>query len=185
MATRLSGALRIWFPPMPDTSYLVAVDPAGGGPDGDFAAIQVLDLRTGVQCAELQQRIAPRELARRAAELGREYTSGRDPALIAVERNNHGYGVLAHLQEARYPRLYEQHGQLGWPTNAATRPEMIGRLDSVLASRPDLLRSRALLEEMRTFVHRSGGNPGAASGAHDDLVMSMALAHAVRAELKP
>ena len=185
VATRLSAALRIWFPPMPDTSYLVAVDPAGGGPDGDFAAIQVLDLRTGVQCAELQQRIAPRELARRAAELGREYTSGRAPALIAVERNNHGYGVLAHLQEARYPRLYEQHGQLGWPTNAATRPEVIGRLDSVLASRPDLLRSRALLEEMRTFVHRSGGSPGAASGAHDDLVMAIAVAHAVRAELKP
>lgn len=93
--------------------------------------------------------------------------------------------MLAHLQEARYPRLYEQHGQLGWSTNAATRPEMIGRLDSVLVSRPDLLRSRALLEEMRTFVHRSGGSPGAASGAHDDLVMAIAVAHAVRAELKP
>jgi hypothetical protein len=100
--TRLSGALRIWFPPMPDTEYLVAVDPAGGGPDGDFAAIQVIDLRTGAQCAELQQRIAPLELSRQAAELGREYRSGIHPALIAVERNNHGHAVLAHLRDARY-----------------------------------------------------------------------------------
>jgi len=182
--TRHSGALRIWFPPMPDTEYLVAVDPAGGGPDGDFAAIQVIDLRTGAQCAELQQRIAPLELSRQAAELGREYRSGIHPALIAVERNNHGHAVLAHLRDARYPHLYEQRGELGWVTNAATKPEMVGNLGSMLVTRSDLFRSRPLLEECRTFVTRTGGGAGAASGAHDDLVMSIALAHAVRAELK-
>jgi hypothetical protein len=182
--TRLSGALRIWFPPMPDTEYIVAVDPAGGGPDGDFAAIQVIDIRTGVQCAELQQRLAPLELAERAAELGREYRSGIHPALLAIERNNHGHGVIAHLREARYPQLYEQHNQVGWVTNAATKPEMIATLGSLLVTKPDLFRSRALLEECRTFVTRPGGGAGAASGAHDDLVMSMALAHSVRTELK-
>jgi len=169
---------------MPDTEYLVAVDPAGGGPDGDFAAIQVIDLRTGAQCAELQQRIAPLELSRQAAELGREYRSGIHPALIAVERNNHGHAVLAHLRDARYPHLYEQRGELGWVTNAATKPEMVGNLGSMLVTRSDLFRSRPLLEECRTFVTRTGGGAGAASGAHDDLVMSIALAHAVRAELK-
>jgi hypothetical protein len=183
--TRLSGALRIWFPPMPDTEYIVAVDPAGGGPNGDYAAIQVLDVRTGVQCAEFQQRIAPRELAKQAAELGREYASGTHPALLAVERNNHGHGVIAHLGgESRYPNLYEQKGQVGWVTNAATRPEMIGLLGDTLVTKPHLFRSRALLEECRTFVTRATGGAGAANGAHDDLVMAMALAHAVRAEVK-
>jgi hypothetical protein len=183
--TRLSGALRIWFPPMPDTEYIVAVDPAGGGPDGDFAAIQVVDVRTGVQCAELQQRIAPLELARQAIELGKEYASGIHPALIAVERNNHGHAVIAHLTGARYPKLYEQRSQLGWLTSAATKPEMIGLLGTVLVNRPDLFRSRILLEECRTFVTRAGGGTGATSGAHDDLVMAIALAHSVRAEQKP
>jgi hypothetical protein len=184
MQTRLSGALRIWFPPMPDTEYMVAVDPAGGGADGDFAAIQVIDLRTGVQCAELQQRIAPLELAKQAIELGKEYSSGVHPALLAVERNNHGHAVIAHLGHARYPKLYEQNHSVGWVTNAATKPEMIGLLATKLVNRPDLFRSRTLLEECRTFVNRSGGGAGAASGAHDDLVMAMALAHSVRAELK-
>jgi hypothetical protein len=182
--TRLSGALRIWIPPMPDTEYIVAADPAGGGADGDFAAIQVIDVRTGVQCAEFQQRIAPRELAKQAAELGREYTSGLHPALLAVERNNHGHAVLAHLRgDSRYPRLYEQHNQLGWLTSAANKPEMIGLLGDVLVTRPDLFRSRTLLEECRTFVTKSGAGAGAVSGAHDDLVMAMALAHSVRLEL--
>ncbi|HEY2036372.1 MAG TPA: hypothetical protein VGG96_05115, partial [Steroidobacteraceae bacterium] len=102
---------------------------------------------------------------------------------IAVERNNHGHGVIAHLRgEHRYPNLYEQNHSLGWVTNAATKPEMIGNLGSILVTRPDLFRSRALLEECRTFVTRAGGGAGAASGGHDDLVMAIALAHSVRAE---
>jgi hypothetical protein len=42
--------------------------------------------------------------------------------------------------------------------------------------------SKRLLAECRTFVRGEYGRTGAASGAHDDLVMSMALAQAVRAE---
>ena len=37
---------------------------------------------------------APFELARRVAELGRRYGQSD---VLAVERNNHGFGVLAHL----------------------------------------------------------------------------------------
>ena len=54
----------------------------------------------------------------------------------------------------------------------------------MLVTKPELFRSRALLEECRTFVTRSGGGSGAASGAHDDLVMSIALAHSVRLEVR-
>jgi len=39
-----------------------------------------------------------------------------------------------------------------------------------------------LLGECRTFVAGEKGRAGAASGAHDDLVMSMAVAQAVRGE---
>jgi len=61
----------------------MALDPAGGGCDGDFAAAQVIEMQTGVQCVELQQRLTPLELARAAAKLGREYGT----ALLVVERN--------------------------------------------------------------------------------------------------
>jgi hypothetical protein len=181
--TRRDGALQLWLPPLPGKEYVIAVDPAGGGPDGDYAAVQVIDLATGMQCAELQQRLGALELARVAASLGREYGGHSREALIAVERNNHGSGVLAYLNALeRYPRVYEQAGGAGWLTTAGSKPEMISRLGALLMESPWLFLSRRLLEECRTFVNYPGGKAGAASGAHDDCVMAMALGQAVRAE---
>src|SRR5208283_4873129 len=41
--TRRDGALWIWLPPLPGKEYIVAVDTAGGGSEGDYAAVQVID----------------------------------------------------------------------------------------------------------------------------------------------
>ena len=56
-------------------------------------------------------------------------------------------------------------------------------MNSLLVEKPELFRSKRLLEECRTFVNLPGGRTGAAPGAHDDLVMAMAIAQAVRREL--
>jgi hypothetical protein len=40
-----------------------------------------------------------------------------------------------------------------------------------------------LLQECRTFIRHPDGSCAAASGAHDDTVMAMAIAQAVRAEV--
>jgi hypothetical protein len=178
--SRRGGSLLVWAPVRPGKDYIVAVDTAGGGVDGDFAAVQVIDATTGMQCAELQERLAPLELARAAAELAREYGG----ALVAVERNNHGSAVLAYLATVeRYERVYRQAGQPGWLTTAASKPEMVSGLGALLVERPQMFLSKRLLAECRTFVRGEYGRSGAASGAHDDLVMSMALAHRVRAEM--
>ena len=181
--TERGGALRTWLPPVPDREYLVAVDPAGGGPNGDYAAVEVIDLATGVQCAELQQRLGTLELARITAKLGRAYCGTGGDAMIAVERNNHGSGVLAYLDGVEhYARVYGQAGAAGWLTSTGSKPAMVSRLGALLVDSPLLFLSRTLLEECRTFISYPGGRSGAASGAHDDCVMAMALAHAVRAE---
>jgi hypothetical protein len=181
---RRGGALLVWFPPVPGKEYLVAVDTAGGGPDGDFAAVQVIELGTGLQCAELQQRLPGLELARVVAELGREYgcVSGRD-ALIAVERNNHGAAVLAYLDAVeRYPRVWSQGGVAGWLTTAGNKPGMVSRMGALLVESAWLFSSKRLLAECRTFVSHAGGRTSAANGAHDDCLMAMAVAQGVRAE---
>ncbi len=181
--TRRNGTLRIWLPPQPGKEYIVAVDPAGGGSDGDFAAAQVIDLDTGMQCAELQQRLGTLELARVTAALGREYGGLGHGALLAVERNNHGSGVLAYLDALeKYAHVYEQAGVAGWLTSAGSKPAMISRMGALLVESPMLFLSRKLLEECRTFVSYPGGKTAAASGAHDDCLMAMALGQAVRAE---
>jgi hypothetical protein len=176
--TRENHRLSVWFPPQPGKEYIVGVDPAGGGCEGDYSCAEVIDRLTGMQCAELYGHFPPKELAKRVAELGTMYNE----ALVAVERNNHGHAVLALLNDM-YAHLYREGtgpASEGWLTNAVTRPAMIENLATILAIEPRLFHSPVFLGECRTFVRQIDGDTGAAPGAHDDSVMAMAIAFAVR-----
>jgi hypothetical protein len=175
-----NGRTLIWFPPNrgKEWQYIIGVDAAGGGSDGDYACAQVIERTMGLQCAEMHGHFPPYELARRIVALGRRYEN----ALLAVERNNHGYGVLAHVKDLGYENIYQQGGQDGWLTSTVTRPAMIEHLAAVLMDAPELFRSPRLLGEFRTFVRHADGHAAAAEGTHDDCVMAMAVAHAVRRE---
>ncbi len=178
--TRRGGALQVWLPPVAGKEYLVAVDTAGGGAGWRLCCGAGDRAESGLQCAELQQRLGALELARVAAELAREYGG----ALIAVERNNHGAGVLAYLDSVeQYARVYEQDGVAGWLTTAGSKPGMVSRMGALLVESPWMFFSRRLLGECRTFVTMAGGRMGAANGAHDDCLMAMAVGQAVRAEM--
>jgi hypothetical protein len=176
---RWAGTLEVWLKPIPGREYLVAVDPSGGGSEGDYAAMQVLDAATGLQCAEFQGRCGLLEIAERAATIGRDYNG----ATLIVERNNHGAGVLAYLTGVvQYARLYEQDGQPGWLTTALSRPRAVGQVERLLGEGAESVMSARLLREMKTFVRDARGRTGAAQGQHDDLVMAMGIALAVRAD---
>ena len=178
--TRDNGRLLVWMKRDREQQrqYIIGVDTAGGGSEGDYACAQVIDRELALQCAELHGHFPPFELARRLKELGREYGN----ALIAVERNNHGYGVLAHLKDMGYENLFQQNGQEGWLTSVVTRPAMVENLAAALIEGPEMFRSPRLLGELRTFVRHADGHGAAAEGAHDDCVMAMAIALAVRRE---
>ena len=178
---RRNGELEIWLPPMRGKQYLVAVDPAGGGSEGDYSAAQVIEMDTGLQCAEFAAHVGGLELARLVAALASEYNH----ALLVVERNNHGAGLLALLENVlRYPRIYAGGGQLGWLTSSVTRPAALARLDAALVEAPWLFMSSGLFAECRSFVRLPDGSAAARSGTHDDRVMAMAIALAARAEKK-
>lgn len=53
--------LLIWFPPQRAKEYLIGVDPAGGGSEGDYSCASVIDRETGLQCAEMHGHFPPRE----------------------------------------------------------------------------------------------------------------------------
>ena len=177
---RRNGELEIWLPPVKGKEYLVAVDPAGGGSEGDYSAAQVLEMETGLQCAEFAGHVGGLELARLVTDLAAEYNG----AWLVVERNNHGSGVLALAETAcKYARIYRQGGQAGWLTTSVSRPAMLGRLDAALVEEPERFQSRRLLGECRSFVRMANGSSGARAGTHDDRVMAMAIGLAARAEL--
>jgi hypothetical protein len=139
-----------------------------------------MDVEQAMQCAELQCKAGPRELAEEVTKLAREYNE----ALVVVERNNHGAAVLAFLAETcKYSHLYKQGGKEGWLTSTLSRPQMIGDMSAVLVESPNKFRSERLLRECRTFVRQRNGKMAAQSGEHDDCVMAMAIGLQVRAEL--
>lgn len=176
------GRLLVWWPPLSGRRYIIGVDPAGGGTEGDAACAQVIERDSGMQCAELLGRLRPEELAKRVAELGRLYQN----AVVGVERNNHGHAVLVSLRTERYEPLYRERGgqgEPGWLTTAASRPAMLENLVELLRRCPELFQSERLMAECRTFVRGRQGRPEAAQGAHDDAVMAMAVAQAIRSGL--
>jgi hypothetical protein len=177
---RRNGELEIWLPSLPGKQYLVAVDPAGGGSDGDYSAVEVLEMATGLQCAEFAGHLGGLELAQFVTAIAAEYNH----AWVVVERNNHGHGVLALLESVCHcARVYRQSGQPGWLTTSISRPAVIGRLNCGLIEQPDYFMSRRLLSECRSFIRQPDGTTGARAGTHDDRVMAMAIGLAARAEL--
>jgi hypothetical protein len=180
IANEDGGRLLYYLPAKADKEYIIGVDPAGGGSDGDYSVAQVIARSSGAQCAELRGHMTRAELAARVAILARKYNQ----ALVAVERNNHGHEVLAHLAMTHADvAVYHQKGEAGWLTSAASRPRMLQNLAAVLTAAPLLFNSSRLLEECKTFVRRPDSTTAAANGAHDDTVMAMGIALAVRAEV--
>jgi hypothetical protein len=181
---RKNGELEIWLPPVKGKKYLVAVDPAGGGSEGDYSAAEVLELETGWQCAEYAGHSSGLELARLITGLGQEYNG----AWLVVERNNHGTGVLALAEtNCKYAKIYRQggreSGQPGWLTTSISRPAVLGRLSAALVEEPGIFQSKKLLAECRNFVRLANGGTGAKAGTHDDRVMAMAIGMGARAEM--
>ncbi|MGA9667739.1 MAG: terminase [Terracidiphilus sp.] len=180
MERRENGELEVWLPPIKGKAYLVAVDPAGGGSEGDYSAAQVLEMETGLQCAEFAGHVGGLELAKLVTRLASQYND----AWLVVERNNHGSGVLAFLETScTCRRVYRQGGQPGWLTTSVSRPAVLGRLGAALVEAPGLFQSRKLLVECRSFVRQKDGGSGARVGTHDDRVMAMAIGLGARAEL--
>ena len=175
-----NGELEVWLSAQRGKHYLLAVDPAGGGSEGDYSAIEVIDFATGIQCAEFAGHVGGLELARYIAELAHRYND----AWVVVERNNIGSGVLAYLESScNYEHIYRQNGQAGWLTTSSSRPAAVNKLSVALVNEAGIIQSRQLLGECRTFVRLPNGGIGARAGAHDDRVMAMSIGLAAREEM--
>ena len=160
------GHLLTFFPPVPAVNgvtpkqYIIGVDPAGGGCDGDYACAQVIERSTGLQCAELHGHFPPQELAARVAVLARKYND----ALVAVERNNHGHAVIAHLTMSQGYTTCIAGGQPGWLTTVRPRPRMLENFAAVLSAGAVHVSQPAAVAGM-SHLHPSSGWPCSAAPA--------------------
>lgn len=178
------GCIRIYRDPLPGVPYVIGGDTAGEGSDSFVA--QVLDNRTGEQVAMLRGKFDEDVFARQVYCLGMHYNT----ALIGIETNFSTYPVME-LERLRYPKQYVRESiddymhsikrSYGFRTDSKTRPVILAEL--IRAVRDDIttVNDETTLEEMLTFVRNAETlRPEAEAGAHDDCILSLAIAHHIR-----
>lgn len=70
----------------------------------------------------------------------------------------------------------------GFKTTGVTRPLILAQLQAIVNDHIGLINDKETLEEMLTFVRNEKGRPEAQEGAHDDLVMALAIAYYIRTQ---
>lgn len=116
------NGFSIWEEPTDDGEYVIGVDCSEGSVTSSAAG--VLN-KNDEFVATFMAKLDPEYFAQKLYNIGKKYNW----ALLAVERNQPGYAVLAHLKNLGYPNLYIQHnfttgesmGKPGWWTNEQTR----------------------------------------------------------------
>ena len=164
--------------------YVIGGDTAGEGSDSFVA--QVLDNRTGEQVAVLRGKFDEDVFARQVYCLGLHYNT----ALIGIETNFSTYPVME-LERLRYPKQYIRESiddythkikqSFGFLTNMKTRPVILAELIKAVRDDITIVNDETTLQEMLTFVRNPETlKPEAELGAHDDCVLSLAIAHYIR-----
>lgn len=181
--------IKLWKRPHPNGRYLVSSDSASGLESGDFTSSFVIDMNTLEMMAEFHGRIRPDENAIIIASLCMIYNS----ALAGPEYNTPGNATLQELKN--YPvhiyrwRVLDDYkfkisSKLGWQTNSWSRDLMLNFAKRIVQDIANgnyasggVIKSWALLDEMKTFVDLEGTGFPEASGRHnDDRVMAWAIA---------
>jgi hypothetical protein len=182
------GELKVYKERDAKETYVIGADVGMGlrsgvkGRPSDPSVAQVLDSQLR-QVAVWRGTVHPDVFAEILVALGYYYNE----ALIVPERNNHGLVTCVELRDQHYPNLYlditegsiepdRETLNIGVFTSEKTKPLMIDKLRAFDRNREIEINDTQTLEEMLTFVVTESGKMEAEGGAHDDCVMSLALA---------
>lgn len=185
-----TGFVTIWEYPIPHAPYVIGADPGGLKATADPSHAYVMHKLTKKVVAMIHGNMeADTEFTELLWRMGHLYNK----ALIVCE-NNQNPAVANILHRRSYPNLYyyfpdaviEAHiqGTPGWNTNKKTRKEMIARVRAYHRDRVVTNPDEGLAPEMEVFVwvpFQSARDPDiegsyyAASGNHDDRIMSSAM----------
>jgi len=180
----------IWKEPEPQNDYILVADVARG--DGsDFSVAHVFDTQTMEQVAEYQGKITPDMFAPQLYSMASEYNN----ALLIIENNSLGIGVLSRLQDLDYKNLYysikSTHeyvdevsaqalgGVAGFTMSMKTRPLVIAKFEEFVRNKLITINSVRLANEVKTFVWYNG-RPQAMRSYNDDLVIAACIGCWVR-----
>ena len=168
------------------TEYCIGGDTAGEG--SDFFTGHVLDAKTGTQVAVLKHQFDADQYTRQMYCLGKYYNT----ALIGIEANFDSYPIME-LQRLGYLKQYTREAvdtytgktekRFGFKTTSLTRPTIISRLIEIVREHCDTINDQNTLEELLTIIRNEKGRIEAPEGAHDDMMMGLAIAHHIREQV--
>lgn len=169
------------------TEYCIGGDTAGEG--SDYFVADVLDAKTGEQVAKLRHQFDADQYTRQMYCLGKYYKD----ALIGIEANFDSYPIME-LQRLGYTKQYTREAQdtytgktekrFGFKTTSLTRPTIISRLIEIVREHCETICDRETLEELLTIIRNEKGRIEAPQGGHDDQMMSLAIAHHIREQVR-
>lgn len=178
------GYIKIYEEVQQGYPYVLGGDTAGEGSDWNIG--QVLNNVTDNQVATLKIANDEDLYARQIYCLGKYYND----ALTSIETNfsTHPMKVLTDLQ---YPNQYIREEKpdaftnklskiYGFNTNKATRPDMLGKLRTIVRDKTEQINDLDTLNDMTTFIVNEKGRPEAAAGSHDDTIMALAIAYYIQ-----
>jgi hypothetical protein len=172
---------------------VVGVDTSWGGTDycvAQFLSKTNLDIPTVFHSKVLATEMTPRI----HNELERIYDETKVKPVVAFERNNGGVAEIERLatlnREGKYRIYIEKSGvgsteltsesvRLGWTTSSSSRPTMLSMLKEAVDNRLIAIYDKPTITEMFSFIvsqTSSSWKAQAESGAHDDLIMALAIA---------
>ncbi len=177
------GHIRIYEEPKEKAPYVLGGDTAGEG--SDFFSGHIINNTTGNQCAVIHQQFDEIDYAKQMYCLAMHYNK----ALVGIEINFSTYPSRK-FEEWNYSKIYMRETvdsithklqmKFGFLTGKMTRPLIIAELVTIVKDSVNLINDIKTLDEMLTFVKNENGKPEAQEGAHDDLLMGLAITYHIR-----
>lgn len=173
--------------------YVVGVDTAWGGTDyctAQFLSKTYLDVPVVYHSKVLASEMTPLI----HLELEKIFDQTKVKPVICMERNNGGIAELERLvslnRNQKYRIYIEKTGaatldgenvgsKYGWTTSSASRPTMLQMLKECIDNKLITLYDKPTINEMFSFIvsqTASSWKAQAEQGAHDDLIMALAIA---------
>ena len=178
-----NGHIRIYDEVQQRMPYVLGGDTAGEG--SDYFSGHVINNTSGNQAAVLHQQFDEIDYAQQAYCLAIHYNT----ALVGIEVNFSTYPIRK-FEEWNYSKMYVRQSEdtfthkikqsFGFMTGKTTRMLIISNLVAIVKESVSLINDIPTLEEMLTFVKNENGRPEAQEGAHDDLIMGLAITYHIR-----
>ena len=180
-----TGDFEFYEPLNKSEQYVIGGD-ACSGSGADFATLVAVAKHSNNTVATYRKKVDSDVLAQKAKALGTFLKN----AIVAIENNSYGFHANLKLR-AIYGNIFKQETidstdkkvttKFGWNTNSKTRPDMLGQLKQEIRADATDLRSQVLIRECLTFIRNPDtGKEEAQEGTCDDMVISRAIASAVR-----